>query len=101
MPSPNTNITTLTVNNTVSDMMLKINELVYNINSSVGGSGSSYSSYPCGAIGEEVFFEYSNVVTLTKDYTISHNKNAFSYGDLVIGGNSIITVLDGSVWTIM
>ena len=41
---------------------------------------SNSSNSPVGALGQEVFFEYSNTTILTEDYTISIGKMLYLLG---------------------
>ena len=59
---------------------------------SIGGGAS-------GSSGNEVFYE--NDANVTASYTITSGKNAMSAGPLEIQDGVIVTVPDGSVWTIV
>jgi hypothetical protein len=55
-----------------------------------------------GAVGggvDKIFVE--NDKTVTTDYTITTNKNAFSAGPITINSGVTVTVPTGSVWTIV
>ena len=59
---------------------------------SIGGGAS-------GSSGNEVFYE--NDANVTASYTITSGKNAMSAGPIEIQDGVIVTVPDGSVWTIV
>ena len=59
---------------------------------SIGGGAS-------GSSGNEVFYE--NDANVTSSYTITSGKNAMSAGPIEIQDGVIVTVPDGSVWTIV
>lgn len=52
-----------------------------------------------GGAGSYVFFE--NDITVTADYTITPGKNAMSAGPIDVADGVIITIPDGSVWTVI
>lgn len=52
-----------------------------------------------GGAGNYVFFE--NDITVTVDYTITTNKNAMSAGPITINSGVIVTVPNGSVWSVV
>lgn len=68
-------------------LMGNVGELV-----SAGGGAS-------GAVGNPVFWENDTVVA--GDYTVTSGKNAGSFGPITITPGVIVTVPDGSVWTIV
>ena len=60
-----------------------------------GGSGG-------GAVGtgtDKVFYE--NDITVAQSYTISSGKNAMSAGPITLGGSVVVTIPNGSVWTVV
>jgi hypothetical protein len=61
---------------------------------SIGGGGGA-----SGSSGNEVFYE--NDANVTASYTITSGKNAMSAGPIEIQDGVIVTVPDGSVWTIV
>lgn len=44
---------------------------------------------------------WENNTTINTSYTITENKNAFSAGPIAINNGVIVTVPDGSTWTIV
>ena len=59
----------------------------------IGGGGAT------GGGTEDAFYENSN--TITQSYTITTNKNALSAGPMTINSGVVVTVPDGSVWTVV
>ena len=59
----------------------------------IGGGGAT------GGGTEDAFYENSN--TITQSYTITTNKNAMSAGPMTIDSGVVVTVPDGSVWTVV
>ena len=59
----------------------------------IGGGGAT------GGGTEDAFYENSN--TITQSYTITTNKNAMSAGPMTINSGVVVTVPDGSVWTVV
>ena len=60
-----------------------------------GGSGG-------GAVGtgtDKVFYE--NDITVAQSYTISSGKNAMSAGPITLGGSVVVTIPNGSTWTVV
>ena len=60
-----------------------------------GGSGG-------GAVGtgtDKVFYE--NDITVAQSYTISSGKNAMSAGPITLAGSVVVTIPNGSVWTVV
>lgn len=51
-----------------------------------------------GGFGNAVFYE--NDKTVTQDYTITPGKNAISAGPITISDAVVVTIPDGSTWTI-
>lgn len=67
-----------------------------------GYNGSAWGSVGGGATGggsDAVFME--NNKTVTTSYTITTNNNAGSFGPITIADGAIVTIPDGSVWTIV
>ena len=63
---------------------------------SIAGGGGG------GAVGtgtEKVFYE--NDITVAQSYTISSGKNAMSAGPITLGGSVVVTIPNGSVWTVV
>jgi hypothetical protein len=58
-----------------------------------GGGGAT------GGGTDKVFYENDTVVTTS--YTITENKNAVTGGPISINDDVVISVLDGSVWTVI
>ena len=55
-----------------------------------------------GAVGtgtDKVFYE--NDITVAQSYTISSGKNAMSAGPITLGGSVVVTIPNGSVWTVV
>ena len=60
-----------------------------------GGSGG-------GAVGagtDKVFYE--NDIGVAQSYTITSGKNAMSAGPITLGGSVVVTIPNGSVWTVV
>jgi len=60
-----------------------------------GGSGG-------GAVGtgtDKVFYE--NDISVAQSYTISSGKNAMSAGPITLAANVVVTIPNGSVWTVV
>ena len=60
-----------------------------------GGSGG-------GAVGtgtDKVFYE--NDISVAQSYTISSGKNAMSAGPITLASGAIVTIPNGSVWTVV
>lgn len=67
-----------------------------------GYNGSSWGTIGGGATGgagSYAFFE--NDITITSDYTITTGKNAMTAGPVTIADGVVITIPDGSTWTIV
>lgn len=67
-----------------------------------GYNGSAWGSIGAGAKGggdNAVFFE--NDVTVTNSYTITSGKNAVTAGPITINDGVVVTVPDGSAWSIV
>ena len=63
-------------------------------------NGSIFKTNGAGGAGvDQVFWE--NDTTINTSYTISTNKNAMTAGPITIGVGAVITVPQGSVWTIV
>ena len=63
---------------------------------SIAGGGGG------GAVGtgtDKVFYE--NDITVAQSYTISSGKNAMSAGPITLGGSVVVTIPNGSVWTVV
>lgn len=60
--------------------------------SSIGGGAQ-------GSQGNQVFFE--NDVSVTSDYTITTGKNAMSAGPVTVEDGVVVTIPEGSVWSIV
>ena len=55
-----------------------------------------------GAVGtgtDKVFYE--NDITVVASYSISNGKNAMSAGPITLGSNVVVTIPNGSVWTVV
>ena len=55
-----------------------------------------------GAVGtgtDKVFYE--NDITVAASYSISNGKNAMSAGPITLGGSVVVTIPNGSVWTVV
>ena len=55
-----------------------------------------------GAVGtgtDKVFYE--NDITVAASYSISNGKNAMSAGPITLGSNVVVTIPNGSVWTVV
>ena len=55
-----------------------------------------------GAVGtgtDKVFYE--NDITVAESYTISSGKNAMSAGSITLAGSVVVTIPNGSVWTVV
>ena len=71
-------------------------------NSFEGYSAGGWGSIGAGAKGggsNQVFFENDTVVTA--NYTINTGKNAVTAGPITINDGVVVTVPDGSAWTIV
>ena len=79
MPSPNTNIISLTRNNTVSEMMLKINELVYerNLNTMTNPMSVDVAFESSIHVNNDIFVGESN------HSVVSHMANNYAHGVVV------------------
>jgi hypothetical protein len=69
---------------------------------SYDGSGWVASNAVAGATGggtDQVFYE--NDQSVTTNYTITTNKNAVTAGPISIDSGIIVTIPDGSVWTVI
>lgn len=67
-----------------------------------GYNGSAWGSIGAGAKGggnNAVFFE--NDVAVTNSYTITSGKNAVTAGPITINDGVVVTVPDGSAWSIV
>ena len=63
---------------------------------SIAGGGGG------GAVGtgtDKVF--YDNDLTVAQSYTISSGINAMSAGPITLGGSVVVTIPNGSVWTVV
>ena len=60
---------------------------------------NSISKSATGGGGDSVFFENDQIITTS--YTISAGKNAMTAGPVTILSGITITILTGSVWTIV
>lgn len=77
--------------------------LRYNSNTAAfeGHNGTSWESVG-GARGgglSSIFWEYDN--TVSANYTISTNKNAFSYGPVTISTGVTVSIPTGSAWYVL
>ena len=55
-----------------------------------------------GAVGtgtDKVFYE--NDISVAQSYTISSGKNAMSAGPITLGGSVVVTIPNGSTWTVV
>ena len=55
-----------------------------------------------GAVGtgtDKVFYE--NDISVAQNYTISSGKNAMSAGPITLAANVVVTIPNGSVWTVV
>ena len=59
-----------------------------------GGAGGAV-----GAGTDKVFYE--NDITVVASYSISNGKNAMSAGPITLGGSVVVTIPNGSVWTVV
>ena len=59
-----------------------------------GGAGGAV-----GAGTDKVFYE--NDITVAASYSISNGKNAMSAGPITLGSNVVVTIPNGSVWTVV
>ena len=59
-----------------------------------GGAGGAV-----GAGTDKVFYE--NDITVAASYSISNGKNAMSAGPITLGSNVVLTIPNGSVWTVV
>ena len=59
-----------------------------------GGAGGAD-----GAGTDKVFYE--NDITVAASYSISNGKNAMSAGPITLGSNVVVTIPNGSVWTVV
>ena len=59
-----------------------------------GGAGGAG-----GAGTDKVFYE--NDITVAASYSISIGKNAMSAGPITLGGSVVVTIPNGSVWTVV
>ena len=68
-----------------------------------GGKGDiSIAGGAGGAVGagtDKVFYE--NDITVVASYSISNGKNAMSAGPITLGSNVVVTIPNGSVWTVV
>lgn len=67
-----------------------------------GWNGSVWDSVGGGArggVGNPVFYE--NDKTVTTSYTLTSGKNAMSAGPITIADGAVVTIPDGSVWTVV
>ena len=59
-----------------------------------GGAGGAV-----GAGTDKIFYE--NDITVVASYSISNGKNAMSAGPITLGGSVVVTIPNGSVWTVV
>jgi len=59
-----------------------------------GGAGGAV-----GAGTDKVFYE--NDITVAASYSISNGKNAMSAGPITLGSNVVVTIPNGSTWTVV
>ena len=59
-----------------------------------GGGGGAV-----GAGTDKIFYE--NDITVVASYSISNGKNAMSAGPITLGSNVVVTIPNGSVWTVV
>jgi hypothetical protein len=52
------------------------------------------------ALSPAAFFRESGQV-VSRDYTITEGRNAYSVGPIELGPDVVVTVPDGSVWTVI
>ena len=55
-----------------------------------------------GAVGtgtDKVFYE--NDISVAQSYTISSGKNAMSAGPITLASGAVVTIPNGSVWTVV
>jgi hypothetical protein len=64
-----------------------------------GASGVLTSVGAVGGGSDQIFF--LNDVTIFSNYTIPLNKNAMTAGPVAIADGKVVTIQDGSVWTIV
>ena len=62
-----------------------------------GGGGGVYVAVGTGT--DKVFYE--NDITVAQSYTISSGKNAMSAGPITLGGSVVVTIPNGSTWTVV
>ena len=60
-----------------------------------GASGAS----PVGTGTDRVFYE--NDISVAQSYTITSGKNAMSAGPITLASGTIVTIPNGSVWTVV
>ena len=60
-----------------------------------GASGAS----PVGTGTDRVFYE--NDISVAQSYTISSGKNAMSAGPITLASGAVVTIPNGSVWTVV
>ena len=66
------------------------------------GAGNTFAVGAGGAVGagtDKVFYE--NDITVAASYSISNGKNAMSAGPITLGSNVVVTIPNGSVWTVV
>ena len=71
---------------------------------STNGTSASWITPPSGGAavggtGSAAFFE--NDITITASYTITSGKNAGSFGPITVADGVVITVPNGSTWTVV
>ena len=59
-----------------------------------GGAGGAVGARPV-----KIFYE--NDITVVASYSISNGKNAMSSGPITLGSNVVVTIPNGSVWTVV
>ena len=67
-----------------------------------GSAGAGDSAEGGGAVGggaDKIFYENDTVVST--NYTITANKNAMTAGPVTINNDVLVTILSGSVWTVV
>ena len=63
-------------------------------------NGTSWVSSPAsGAVANGTMYE--NSLTISSNYTITTNKNAFSVGPITVNSGVVVTVPSGSRWLVM
>ncbi len=58
-------------------------------------------SHGVSTVGAQAGVFYLNNQTITQNYTIPANQNAMSAGPITIANGVVVTISDGSTWTVV